>query len=550
MGSAAALAGFCALFGAIACGLGPACDYDVRNYHLYNANALLGGRLGLDLVPAQLQTFHPPALDALIELARRLLNRHPDAFLCLLALPYAGCVWLVWRLQTEWLGRPPVRRRILQTGIVTATGRADSHVARQVVAVCAALAGATGAAGLPTLGGPISEAPVDFLVLLGAWLCWRAPSDRRLRAAGFCLGAALGLKLTAAGACAGVGLAWLLTDATPGRARRLAWFTAAMVAGAALTAGWWWWWLWRHTGNPLFPYFNTVFRSPWLPAASYADRRFLPRSLLQALFYPFGWAFHPSQQASELPVRDPRLAVLQVLVLGLLAVAAVSPPLRRRLFDRQAAFLIIVCVVTYAAWTAQFGILRYLAVLEFFGGIVAMIPLRTLGPRGWRIAAAVAPLTLAGLLAVTLYPDWGRATRRDVVAAVQLPPLPPGSLLILLDPAPMAYVALAAPPDAALVGANNNLVHPGDDFPLARRIAQRIRSHAGPLYGLEMPAEAGDAASKTLRFYALHRQPGCTRVRSSLDNDGITLCQLARDTNVIANDKASWRGSGREAGPE
>ncbi len=529
LGPAAALAGCIALFGAIACGLGPACDYDLRNYHLYNAHALLAGRLGLDLVPAQLQSFHPPALDTLIETARLLLNRHPAAFLCLLALPYAGAAWLVWRMQTELLRPPPTRRETVPGGIATETTLAESRVARQVFAVCAALAGATGAAALPTLGGPTSAAPVDCLVLLGAWLCWRAPSDRRLRAAGLCLGAALGLKLTAAGACAGVGLAWLLTDATPGRVRRLGWFAAAGIAGAVLTAGWWWWWLWRHTGNPLFPYYNDVFRSPWLPPDGFADRRFLPRSVLQALFYPFWWAFHPSQQASELPVRDPRLAMLEVLVLGLLAACSLSPPLRRRLFDRQAAFLVIVCVVTYAAWAVQFGILRYLAVLEFFGGAVAVIPMRLLGPRGWRVAAFAAPLVLAGLLAVTLYPDWGRAARRDVVAEVRLPPLPPGSLLILLDPAPMAYVALATPPDVALVGANNNLVRPGDDFPLARRIAARIRSHTGPLYGLEMPAEAGNAAATTLRFFGLHRRPGCTRVRSSLDNDGITLCELARD---------------------
>jgi hypothetical protein len=262
---------------------------------------------------------------------------------------------------------------------------------------------------------------------------------------------------------------------------------------------------------------------------SLADRRFLPRSAWQAVFDPFWWALHPSRAASELAVRDPRLAVVEAVVLGLALCAAV-PRLRRRLFDRRAAFVLIVCVVGYAGWAVQFGILRYLAVLEFLGGAVVMFALRGLGRRGLWVAAGVAPAILALLLAFTIYPDWGRASRRDVVADVRLPPLPAGALLVLLDSSPMAYVALAAPPDVALVGANNNLVHPGDDFPLARQVEARIRGHAGRLFGLEMPSESGPApAAATLRFYGLHRLPGCTRVHSSLDQDGITLCELARD---------------------
>jgi len=485
---------------------------------------LLAGRWSLDLLPAQMQTFHAPALDTLIEILRLALNDRPDWFLFLLAVPYAGCAWLAWRMHIAIISNP------IETATpVTGDRVAESRVARQVLAVCVSLAAATGAAALPTLAGPISEAPVDACILLACLLCWDGPSDRQLAAGGLCLGMAVGLKLTAAWVCAAVGLAWLLTDLVPGRLRRLAWLATAALAGATLTAGWWWWWQWRRTGNPLFPYFNNLFGSPLLPPTSFVDTRFLPRSALQAVFDPFWWALHPSRVASELAVRDPRLAMVQLVVLGL-AVRAAFPHVRRRLFDRRAAFVLIVCVVGYASWAVQSGILRYLAVLEFLGGAVVMIALRGLGRRGLRVAAGGAPVVLALLIAATIYPDWGRASRRDVVADVRLPNLPAGALLVLLDPAPMAYVALAAPPDVAMVGANNNLVHPGDGFPLALQVEARIRGHAGRLFGLEMPSDSGPApAAATLRFYGLHRLPGCARVHSSLDGDGITLCELARD---------------------
>jgi len=485
---------------------------------------LLTGRWALDLLPAQMQTYHPPALDTLIEILRRPLNHRPDWFLFLLAMPYAGCAWLGWRMQIAIISNP-----IKTATPVFGCRVSESASARQVLGLCGALAAATGAAALPALAGPISEAPVDACLLLACLLCWEGPSHRRLATAGLCLGVAVGLKLTAMGVGAGVGLAWLLTDRRPGRMRRLAWLAAWGLAGAALTVGWWWGWQWRRTGNPLFPYFNNLFASPLLPPTSFADARFRPRSAVQAVFDPFWWALHPSRTASELAVRDPRLAIVQVVALGL-AVCAAFPRLRRRLFDRRAGFVLIVCAVGYASWAVQFGILRYLAVLEFLGGVVVMIALRNLGRRGLWVAAASAPAVLALLIAVTIYPDWGRVARRDVVADVRLPPLPAGALLVLLDPSPMAYVAIAAPPDVAMVGANNNLVHPGDGFPLAKQVEARIRGHAGPMFGLEMPSESGPApAAATLRFYGLHRLPGCTPVRSSLDQDAITLCELARD---------------------
>lgn len=508
------LLAFVAVSAVVAMRLGPAADFDLRNYHLYDAQALLGGRIRQDLAPAQAQTFHAPSLDILIELIRRPLNDWPRAFVSILAAPYAMCVWTVWRLQALMLLR---------------WGRA-----RYILHAVAIWAAATGAAALPTIGTPMSEAPCIALLLAACLICIDAPGRRGLVAAGLCLGAAVGLKLTAAGPACGVTLAWLLTDPLPSRWRRVAWLAGSALLALALVAGWWWGFLWWRTGNPLFPYFNDVFGAPWLPHVRLADRRFLPRSLLQAVFYPFWWAVRPGTLASELTVRDPRLAAAEgvVIVAAVLLVLASLRCLRRPAWlDRRAVFVMIVWAVTYAAWALQFGVLRYLAVLEFLGGVVFVLPLRTLAPR-WQMPAALAAAVLAlGAGAVTVLPDWGRLgpTAAHVVD-VRLPaPIPAGSLVVLLDPAPMAYVALALPRTVALVGANSNLVRPGDDTGLARAIAARIAGHAGPIYGLETPADGGAADAATLRAHRLHRLPGCVAVHSNLDGDAMRLCPLARD---------------------
>ena len=72
--------------------------------------------------------------------------------------------------------------------------------------------------------------------------------------------------------------------------------------------------MWQETqfGNPLFPFYNTVFRSPEAPIETMADLRFLPHSLWDAAAYPFYWLVG-NHRSSDGPFRDPRFAILVLL---------------------------------------------------------------------------------------------------------------------------------------------------------------------------------------------------------------------------------------------
>ncbi len=483
-------------FAAYAIRLGPEASWDLRNYHLYIADAYLRGRT-LDLVPAQMQSFHAPTLDIALASLRAACAGHPALLIALMAAPHAACAALAYA----------IGRHVL----------AGWGAWRLPAALGAAILGATGAAALPTLAGSMSEAPVAAFLLAAVLILLRDPARAGL--AGVCLGLAFGLKLTAAGPCLGVALAHLATTRPrwPGAAR----LALGGLAGALLAGGWWWLHLWRATGNPLFPYFNDLFASPLLDPVRIADRRFLPRSWLQALFYPFWWAWQPQTLANELPAADPRLALAEFAALAL----AAAPLLRRTQPDRTRAFLLITASVAYAAWALQFGILRYLAFLEFLTGPILLLAVRDIVGRAPRTIPFAAALCFAAI-ALTTYPDWGRA--RADPAAVASPDWPPDARVVLLDGAPMAYLARAAPPSVAFIGASNNLVRPGDRTGLAQRIAAAIAADGGPLWGLESPAESPGQADATLRAHHLHRTD-CAQVRSDLDNDAIRACRLARD---------------------
>jgi hypothetical protein len=482
---------------------GPDASWDLRNYHLYNGYAWLHGRIGTDLDPAQMQTFYSPLLDIAYMLLLHAFNQMPRLLTAALAVPQAIAAVLVLVLARRLLPR--------------------WH------AFAASLIGITGAAGLPTLGTAMSEMAPAACILGAVLLLIRAdgtePPGQACLAAGLLGGIAVGLKLTSAPYVLGL-MAMAVISAAPGRrGRRALWFAIGALVAAGVTDGFWCWNLWQRFGNPVFPYFNDLFRSPWIQPERMADRRFMPRSIIQALLYPLFWALTPQTLVSELPMRDPRVALGWIAVLAI----AMQAAWQRRFPTRGVAMLSAFWALSYVAWEVCFSILRYLATLELFSGILimtALSPLLARMAREWQRGCSVALVLL--LVAVTVYPDWGRASSGERAVSVALPPLPPETLVVLLDPSPMAYAAAFAPAGTRFVGANNNLVQPGDRNLLAQKVEAAIHTHSSPLWGLEMPRENPGIADATLRAYGLVRGVGCAPVRSNLDGDAILACPLVR----------------------
>jgi hypothetical protein len=138
-----------------------------------------------------------------------------------------------------------------------------------------------------------------------------------------------------------------------------------------------------------------------------------------------------------------------------------------------------------------------------------------------RLSWLVAP----AIIVATIYPNWGRTTGPCAVA-MGFPPIPASSRVVLLDPSPMSYLAAYAPPGVRFIGADNNLIHPGQSTQLATEVAATIQAGSGPLWGLEDAAESPGIADAMLRAYGLTRGAGCQHVRSNLDGSAILACPL------------------------
>lgn len=499
---------------------GPEASWDLKNYHIYTPFALLHGKASLDLYPASQHTFANPALDLPFYAARAALLDRPNVLACVLSLPTVVAAFLAYRICLHLIPAP-VR-------------------ARRPLALIATLFGATGVGTLGTLASTDSEAfPSAFtlagvLCVVGA-ACGGRGGWARYAAGGALCGLAVGLKLTQMCYAVALVASVLLFCAEAWRERlpAAAAVAAGCCAGAAVTGGPWWVSLYLESGNPIFPFFNDVFRSPLYPPVKLSTEYLKPDGVLEALFYPFYWAFEVQTQAWESANREPRFAVAYVAVVCAATVALVA---RRGGgafgaggVGRPGAVVLGFFAAAFVVWEAQFSIYRYLFPLEMIAGAPTLVALRP-----WLVRRRPGFVPHAGLAALgglcwlwTVYPYAQRASPGDVAARVNLPDFAPGAMVVLLDPSPMSYLAAFADDRVRFVGANNELVNPARPSVLRDRVEAAIRAQDGAIWGVESPAEQPGAADAALAFYGLRRDGSCEPVDSNLGR-GIRLCRLAR----------------------
>ena len=119
------------------------------------------------------------------------------------------------------------------------------------------------------------------------------------------------------------------------------------------------------TGNPFFPYFNNVFRSPLIAAANFKDLTMGPRSMIEILYWPFSGFLHPNRlfintndswYAGRLP-----LGVVTAIALLLMKQTAV---------EIKRISITLLCATWL--WAFSSGIIRYANLAEILSGVLCV----------------------------------------------------------------------------------------------------------------------------------------------------------------------------------
>jgi hypothetical protein len=490
----------------------------MRNYHYYNAFALLHGRLSNDIAAAQLQTYLNPVLDLPFYGLMTLFADAPRTVAFFMGLPFGLMAFFLWR----------IARRLFD-------GDTEGGGTQGLGGWAAPLAlafGVTGTASFGQLGLSTGEIPTACLVLAGldrlivAVDRGQAGFSKTVLGAGFLAGLAVGCKLTAVPYAVALAAA---TVAGFGWTRAVWPFLALGVGGLAGTltgGGLWMAHLALSYGNPVFPYQNTLFQSPWALIATYFDGRFFPRSTVQWLFYPFWWLRRNAGLVAEYPSADARFAAVFV-IMGL---AALMFGLRRdRVLARPAwRALVVFWVVGYVTWLRTFSIYRYAVPLEMVGGLVFVGGIRMLIPARPALALLGAGLAGIGIGATTIYPDWGHIPFQTHAAPVARLDVPSDALVIAAGDYPMGYFAAFLPVSVPVVGAYSNFVRPPERTRTLEAVERAINSWTGPI--LVLRTRAPDPVSRALMsdHYHLAVSAPCQTVQSAWDENALELCNAQR----------------------
>jgi hypothetical protein len=281
-------------------------NWDLRNYHYFNGYSLVHWRYDTDIAPQGHEWFLNPILCAFF-------------YLLLSSVPFPADAWILAALQLSSL---PI--------LVLICREIDRELGHEVsspagwLALCLCLAAPIWWSELGTTFYSSTTAPLVLLGLLfglrGVRMASSAPPARILFAlAGGAIGLACGLKLTNAPFAVSLllALAIVLFPLGAGIAvRRLSSYVGGLVAGFAPTS-WWNVFLFWRWGSPLFPYYNSIFRSPYYPAVNFRDLRFEFHSLPELTNFLFE-ATRETRKTLELPFADARLLIFVVLMLVVL----------------------------------------------------------------------------------------------------------------------------------------------------------------------------------------------------------------------------------------
>lgn len=388
--------------------MGKDMQWDTLDYHFYAGFSAIHDRFGLDYFAAAPQSYlNPYAYAPFYLLARSGLTAFGVA--AILAVLQAPILWLTYELA---IAIAPTDRRHL----------------RIAIGASAALLAFANPVLIQQFGSSYADITTGELALAGCWViagAIRSPRAQRMAIAGFLLGAASALKMTNSPYALSVAIVPLFLPVEWPKRLRLAGVYGAFVALAlVLFSAPWAWQLQRLFGNPLFPLFNGIFRSPEYTTAPVADLRFVPASLAEALWRPFAMIAPVRMVHFEIPAPDLRYAFLLVLGVGLVLMQSWHRLRRVRMATREPPCvsgagrmpLALACalLISWAIWLAESGNSRYFIPMASIASVLIVYLTYRLcagHPRVWACATVV-------LLGVQIYQVQAGADFR--------PPLPWG----------------------------------------------------------------------------------------------------------------------------
>ena len=493
------------LCGIVAISLGKDVNWDLRNYHFYNGFAFIKGVSFYNVVPAQVQSFFNPLQDVFYYF---LISHFPPKIAGFSIGFFQGCNYLFL---------------FFITGLFLSSFAGRFRFLWALFLPCVALYTPIF---VSELGNTMGDALLAPFVLGGVFFASKALSEvspsRSFLLAGLLLGLASGLKFTFVPYFLAVILSFCLIR--PRKFLEIFPLLVGFVLGFLLSNGYWMWLLYKEYKNPFFPFFNQIFKSPYILDISIKDDRWLPKGILDYILLPLRfWGLNPSK-ISELSFRTPAVPLAFFFCLFYVFRSLVS----KKKSHVPLLFLSCFFFFSFFIWGWYFGYYRYAVILELLSPLLVFIAIFKLFRQNKRAQLLASSLFIMAILIFTQIPNWGRLdwSARDYFgvepsAAFHLEK----GLVFMTSYQAFSYIVPYFPESMRFVRLESSMNYLATDL-WWKKVRDIIYQHKGSFY-LLCPSGETASAKNTLSAFGFEIVfSSCQRISTLLDD--FSFCRVKK----------------------
>ena len=547
-----ACVGFTLIYVLVGNRLGQDVDFDLVNYHYFDPYWLLVDHMH-DAAPAFLQSYYSPFLDIPFYFAARDLPSWNVGLLVAIVQSLSfPILYLIARrfVHSRLLSLLFAGIGMFTSGAITELGTIMGDTITAPLILGGVLLGLK-AVEEPTLARVFSTNTSEVLNRSDRRLARHARAGLRCALlSGVLVGVAAGLKLSGLPLALAAVLA-LTAVAGPLR-RRLTLAVASgvgLVFGVVVSYGWWGYEMVVKFRNPVFPYLNQLFHSPYAPLSANTDTSSRPHGLVEILFYPFVWNANASRvnDTGLVELTGPVLEVLLLLVL----VKGVAMAVRKRHWSPLFAsdsdrYLVSFAVVGYFIWVIDFGYYRYFIPVEMLGVLLIFVVGRNLVHDV--VPKKVATVAFAVLVVVILAtervgyvarPSW---SPKYFTVAVPKPLRTERAAFLMAGSYPSAYVVPSFPADDYFARIERTVT----STPTFRKVIESQLAQYDKVYLMWIDPVAGYSSdarfmrrdAKSWKRYGFTLVPNsCQLVIAKVGSirEGVNVCSLERTNTLLPN---------------
>ena len=458
-------------------------NWDLRNYHFYNAFAYFNDRSGLDILAAQLQSFFNPILDNFLYVL--IVNFRPITVGAILGMIHGLNYFLVFKITEASFSRIESHSLAFRSFSLQITSFK--------LALLVSFAAFVAPASFNLLGTSYHDNFVSIPLLLSIFFIIKALDAQENRLllllflGGIAAGISFGIKMTSLIIilASTVAMFIVLPKLWP-KLQGVAIYGGGIITGALFSGGFWYWRMWETYGNPIFPFFNNIFKAPDVFNVAIRDARYLPTSFIDGLLYPFYFMYNSAYTYGQGSFSDLRFAILFVIIIvwGLKIIFDRTKGVKQPTLSKEFTFLLIFFSTAYVIWLVQFSIYRYLFMLEALAFLPITILVYQLFP-----SKKIGTTFIVGFIILTaLYGSFPRHHRipwQENYINASFPALEglDSSVVILGGKRPTACFAPLFPPTTKFMRLSSNMHHYiSANSRFSQQIFDLLASHQGNFY--------------------------------------------------------------------